>query len=290
MDHYRDTLKVDDIGYVSLTAGVVPDRDIWAAANQYPLDPHANRLVLVRDAERVKRWKPLEDWLASSRLMPTVHLLFVSSDHEFPYVVKDGKSTGELKPHADLIKTRGRVIRCSTPAEEDQIAWLRRYSPMPDTVARYLLTRVAGDLGRARSVCLKARLFSGEPSEEVISVLCSESPGDNFVEELLAQRKPRALLALEGLPERDYSKTIGFLDSRLEVMGKLNDALRQRKTLKDVVVAGTVPQFLARALMPYAKYYDRDKRSHCRRVLAAADEGLRAGARVGVMESIVSLW
>lgn len=79
VDSVRANLHASDMDYVSLVAGSSPDREIWAALNQYPFDPKANRLVLVRDVERVKRWAPFLDWMANSRLLPTNYALFVSS-------------------------------------------------------------------------------------------------------------------------------------------------------------------------------------------------------------------
>jgi hypothetical protein len=123
-----------------------------------------------------------------------------------------------------------------------------------------------------------------------VDVLCSESPGDDFVDALIKGDKRRAAVCLEAVSVRDYSKVIGTLDSRLEVLAKLSSALRSKKTIRDISIDKTVPVFLARAYLPSAKYYDREKRAHCRRVLAAVDDGLRSGVRDGVLESICALW
>jgi DNA polymerase III delta subunit len=291
VDHTRAALGVSDMDYVSIVAGSAPDKEIWAAANQYPFTPDQNRLVLVRDAERVKRWDPLEAWLANTRQLPTVHLLFVSSEHDFPYQTgKDGKSTGDLKRHVGWIKGKGHLVRCSYPNEEDVVAWVKRQVDSPVRVAEHLLRRVGGDLGLARNVCLKAQLFSGELSTPVVDVLCSESPSSDFVDALVRLQKPKAFRALEVLPQDAWSMTIGQLDYRLEILGKLHSALRKGQTIKDVSISGSVPVFLARELMPVAKIYDRDRRLSCRRVLAVADDALRGGARDGCMESLVALW
>lgn len=290
VDHVRKHLDVADIDYISMVGGVDKDRDIWAAANQYPTDPTAKRLVLVRNAEKITRWKPLEGWIAASRTIPTLHLLFVSEEHDFPYVkTPEGKNV-ELKTHAEAIKNRGRIIRCSPPAEEDQYTWLKQFGNLSDDTAKYLLTRVAGDLVAAKGAVLKASMFQGEITPSVVDVMVLPEPGDAFVLELLALRKDRAINSVVGVAEKDISKTIGILDSRLEVLGKLHRLQRERKTAKDIIVSGAVNQFLVRMLIPYASTYDQSKRLHCRRVLAAADDAYRSGARTGILETVTALW
>src|SRR5207247_5800197 len=83
VDTIRARLRVSELDYASFTGGVDLDRDIWAAANQYPLNPTANRLVLVRRAEKVRNWQPLEGWLAASRQLPGNHLLYVAAADDF---------------------------------------------------------------------------------------------------------------------------------------------------------------------------------------------------------------
>lgn len=292
VDTTRQLLSVSEMDYVALVAGLAPDKEVWAAMNQYPMEPTANRLVLVRDAEKLKRWRPFEDWMSNSRQMPTVYLLFVSGQHEFPYIVKDGKSTGEFPPHIDVIKNRGRLVRCSTPNEDDLLAWVQRQAPMDGAVAQHLLERAAGNLGIVSNVCRKAALFPGRPSTTVIDVLCAEAPSDDFVDSLLTLNKQRAIRSLEAVPTSDYGKVIGRLDSRLELLAKLHSAVRQRKTLKDIAVSGKsdVPVFLARTLYPVAKHYDPIRRRSCRTVLTATDAAVRSGSTRGVMESLVALW
>lgn len=289
VDHVRATLACSDLDRACYDAGSTPDKEIWASINQYSLEPGAKRLTVVRDAEKIKRWQPMIEWLQESRLTPNSYLLLVSNDTELPYVKKDGKTDG-LQPFAEAIKARGHLVRCATPSEEALVGWVQRRVACSEDTAKYLLERSAGELGLVQSVGQKLALFPGEPSREIIDVLCVERPAEDFTEAIISGRKPKALSALEGLSERDYSKVIGLLDSRLDLLSKLHLALRRRMSMREIVSMKGVHVFIARPLIPYSKNYDPIRVRRCRQLLAVIDDALRSGARDGCMEALVSLW
>jgi DNA polymerase III delta subunit len=265
--------------------------DIWDGVNSDPLDQNRNRLILVREAQKVRNWNPLANFMANLRLLPTTYLLFVSSEPDFNYEVKRAKDTpSQLAGHLETIKGKGSLVRAVYPSEEDTVAWLQRYLPgVGAGVVTHILIRSGGDLGIARNVARKASVFRGRLSTEIVDVLVSDRSSDGFVDALLAQDKSSAFRALKLLPERDYLKTIGLLDSRLETLTKLFIGVRAGQGIKELAMAG-VPAFLARALMPLAKIYDPQRVAACRSVLAVVDQEIRRGARGGTMESLVALW
>lgn len=291
VDTTRGALAPSDVDYVSLTAGSVPDKEIWAAANQYPLVHGANRLVLVRDAQKIKRWAPLEEWFARSRQLPTVFLVFVTSDERLRYGEPDEAGRRTLLAPALWIKNRGSLVECNTPNEADLTAWVQRQAPLADHVAQYLLARVGGNLATARNLVRKLAVFDGgQPSEEVINVLCAEMPSDSFVESLLHMKKTDALAAIDALPDKEYGKVVGLLDARLELLGTLNKAVRARAGMREISQLPGVPVFLARQFIGVAKDYDQQRVAYRRRVLAVIDEALGLGAREGTLEALVALW
>ena len=287
VDATRTTLGVTDLDYLSFTAGSDPERDIWAAANQYPLTPGANRLILVRGAEKLTRWEPLEFWLTNSRKLPNTYLLFIAHELDFPYRIVDGKRTG-LKAHVELIKTRGRIVRCAAPNETDAVAWVRRRAPaLDDATARYLLQRTGGRLMPAAGVCAKLALFSGTVGRVTIDALADEAPAESFTDSLLALKKREALMAAQTLSEPEYPAVFGLLDSRLDTLAGLWRATRLGLSGRDI--ENTSP-YLVRQYLPIAKHYDPKRCVYSRRVLAVCDEALKNGARVGVIEALVALW
>lgn len=283
VDTIRAHLGVAELDYVSLSASPTFERDVWAAANQYPLNPGSPRLVLIRDAQKLTRWEQLHRWLARTRQLPGVHLVLVSADADLPTT---GKRT--LAPHAAALKApRGTLVRASLPAPADLLAWVHRRARIDDTTALYLLERTGGDLALAAAVCAKLSLFAGAAGRTAIDALVAERPATDFTACLLALDKRRALLCIPDLTDAETTRTIGLLDSRLDLLSALHRIQLAGQSYRDAV--GINP-YLVRAYLPLARHYDPKRCVYRRRVLAVVDDAFRSGARTGVLESLVSLW
>lgn len=272
---------------VSLIGGVDTDADIWAQANQFPLEPGAPRFVLVREAQAVRHWLPLRHWLAATRTLPSVYLVFVSAEPEVPSVKADGKKNPA--PHIDWMRApKGHVVRCSTPNPDDAVTWLRRHATLTEDAARHLLTRVGGNLRAARTVATKLSLFPGVPAgPRAIDALVTELPGAGFVDALVALDRPGALRGLTGLNDAERLRSLSTLEQRLDLLATLHQHLRAGLTPRDIQ---GVPHFLVRLYWTYAKHYDVHRCAYRRRLLAVLDDAVRNGARTGVFEALVALW
>ena len=269
------------------------ERDVWAEANQYALDPGERALVVIRDAETCQNWEPLTQWIDASRTIPNMNLLLVSNEADFPYLPsKDGKRP--LRPYVQQIQKRGSVIRCSMPTGEesgDAIAqWVQSMRPMPHETAKYLIRRTGGELRDIRDVCAMLDVLDGVPGPGVIDELCPQRPADDFVDALLSLDKPAALKALETMPSQEYGQALAFLDTRLGQLGTLREEMAKQKTLRDIGREGRVPGFVAVRFRDVAKHYDPKRVVRCRQALAVVDSAARQGQRESVMEVLVSLW
>lgn len=287
VDTTRSAVGASVLDSLTFTAGEDPDREIWAAANQYPLDPGAQRLILVRAAQKLRHWAPLHPWLASTRQLPGVHLLFVSDDADIPQVSAPGKKV--TAPHIEVMKApRGHVVRCSTPNADDAVAWVCRQATVDTRTAQHLLTRVGGDLVAAKAVCGKLGLFPGvSAGSRAVDALVTQMPGLGFVDALLDVRRPEALLCLPGLTDGERLRVIGLLDHRLDLLATLHRHIKAGLTQRDIQ---GVPHFLVRQYWFTAKHYDTAQCAYRRRLLAVIDDALRSGARTGAFEALVALW
>lgn len=275
------------MNYLAVYAGETAERDIWSEAAQYPLDVGSNKLVLIRNAEKLSQWDRLQSWMGYTRQLPGVYLVFVSNEIDLPHITANGKKAG-LKPHLAMIRApRGSIVKCSTPNESDALSWIQRRSSLDDATARHLLVRTGGDFVDISAVCRKLALFGGRANSSTIDAMCTERPGAGFVDNLLAINKKKALLAIPGLIERENNMMIGLLDSRLDLLQALHHVHNSGQPLREVM--GINP-YLARQYLPLARHYEPARCTYRRRVLAVVDDALRQGARDAVWEALVALW
>lgn len=264
------------------TVGADPERVIWARAYQHPLTPGAPALITVRRAEKISGWEPLHEWAAQMRLIPGVHLLFVADTDDFP------RAGDTLAPHLELIKTKGRIVRCSRPNEGDLLAWLLRRAPTLDThTARHLLARTGGDLSQAADTCTKLAVLPGTPTRAAIDVLAAAQPADTLADALARCDKPAALLAAAHLDPRELLAVITTLTGRLELLAALWQPARAGLTAREITGH---PSYLVHTWLPFAKHYDPKRYAHRLQVLAVCDDAARSGARTGLAEALIALW
>ncbi len=267
--------------YVSLARSSTFDTDVWAEAFQSSLTVGMPRLVVVRDAEHLKRWDKLDLWMGLRRRMPGVFLLFVSGQPDVP------KEGGKVARHLAVIKApAGFLVRCTRPKEDDALAFARRRAPSLDAdMAGYLLRRAGGELTTVAAACAKISLFDGAVGPTTIDALCAERPADNFVNHLVAGQKRQALLCLPDLEDRPLG-VLHRLGNLLDLLAKLHRIQISGQSWRD---AG-VDSFQAQLYLPQARDYDPKRCVYRRRALAVVEDALLQGATVGVMEGLVALW
>jgi DNA polymerase III delta subunit len=284
VEDIRTLLNVPTTDYIELDA----DNIIWELASQYPLDVNANRLVVVRHADKLDNWQPLSDWMSLSRSNPNNYLLFVSSNSDAPVIYDKGKKVSYLD-HIELIRTKGKFIKCSQPNDEDLVSWAKSYG-LTEATATYLVERASGDTARMYEVLKKIHIWNGSPNNKVIDVLCDEQALDSFADYLILRDKKNAYLALSTMSEEEKAKTINRLDSRLDLLMEIGKHVRKRMYAGDIAATTGIKIFLVKRFMPLVKEYDDRKIKYCRQILAMTDGAIRDGAKVGVWESLVTLW
>jgi DNA polymerase III delta subunit len=278
----KKMLNPSDLDYISLSYGPGFEQAVWSEANQFPLTPGANRLIVIRDANKLTRWNQLAAWMTRTRSLPGVYLVFVSDKPE-QLAGKKG-----VPAHLSCIRApRGFIVRACGLPEDDAVAWVCRRGNLDPSLAKYLLTRTGGNLAAAAAVCTKLSLFAQGAGSATIDALVAESPCDDFTEDLIAGRKRHALLSLPDLNHTDRIRAIALLDSRLDLLATLHRMQAAGQGWRD---AGPISPFLLRQYLPHARNYDTDACTHRRQVLAVLDDVLRRGADDGVMHALVALW
>jgi DNA polymerase III delta subunit len=292
----KDDLAPESWNYIPLSVGEDTERSIWSEIDQHPIDS-GMRLVVIRNAERIKDWFRLEDWIRFRNLNPNSYLVFVSNEDRLQRLpVPEGAergTKGAIAPHIAALSGKGTAVECrpyTQATAKYAVKWVQEKAPMRDGIAGYLLDRANGDLRLVRDICEKLAVFPDDISITTVNALLSEQPRDDFSDALMALDKKTALLSLEQLPESEYSRTLGLLDSRLDLAGLVHDMQSEYKSPSQISAAAGSKAFLVKDILPVSKHYDRKRRLQIRKVLATADEALRSGNSIAVLEAVVALW
>lgn len=281
----KSILDVPDTDYVEVDAS----SDFWATASIYPLDDTVNRLVVIRNAEKVISWQYLAEWLIQSKNNPQTYLLFLSYDADAPSIYSKGKRV-QYQEHIDLIRTKGKFIKCSTPNDEDMLNWVRGSSNLSEPTAKHLLDRAAGDIDTIYSVLKKLDVWQGSPNSKVIDLLCPANPTESFVDAIVLRNRQEAFTALAQMTDEDKSKIIARLDARLDMIYELGKHVRRRTYHGEIAASTGIKIFLVKKFANASVDYDFKKVKHCRQVLAVVDAAYRQGVKTGLWETIIALW
>lgn len=287
IEETKRILDISEFDYVSLSADSDPEVAIWDAAYQYSLDPDAFRFVLVRAADKISRWEPLKSWFADSRHLVNTYLMFVSDEADYP-TVSDTK--GELLAHVELIRNKGKAVRCSMPNEHELTEWVKRNSTFGDSTTKFLLQRTGSDLAAVANICKRSMMFKNDPGNVIVKQLVEEASLQSFADALIFNNKKSALLEIQKTPVSEYSKIIGQLYSRLDMLYVLHKAAPNFNTIKEMSAATGVKIFLIQRYLSAAKTYDRNKVIKCRNLLTIVDDAVQRNATDNALELLVTMW
>lgn len=270
---------------VSLSAAEDKEADIWAHATQYPGD--GIRLVVVREAQRLRRWEHLTLILGAWRELAMVRLLLVSDADDFP------RQDGELAPHVRQVRdcSAGQAIRCSAPSGDALLDWLASRLPEGGRVTASRVLGLTGtdepDLQEAAQAAARLRLL-GSTQGSALQQATECVPG-GFADTLVLSGVRAAMASAAEAGHSDIGAAIGLLDSRLGVLTTLYQAQQEKLPPAEVGRRG-VGQFLQRRFSEVARGYPPGRVQRCREVLAFADSYWRSGASSGVLESVAAQW
>jgi len=286
VEDIKTTLQVPDTDLIELDARTT--NSVWDKASQFPLNPDANRLIVVRNSESVSNWTELSKWLTQTKNNTANYIVFVSHQSDAPAIVVKGKRTS-YQEHIEIIRTKGKFVRCSQPNDEDLVNWGKSYG-LTKAVAEHLVERTSGDTRAMLDVLKKVHVWQGSPSEKAVDLLCEEQALDDFSDYLVLRQKNLAMLSLQSMSDEDKSKIISRLDYKLDTIMEINRCVRKRMYSTDIAATTGIKIFLVKKFIPVSKEYDEPKIKYCRKLLAMIDSSLNSGAKVGVWEVLISLW
>lgn len=273
-------------------------RKIAAELYQHPLGA-GERLVVIRHADVIEDWSFLTEWIPKRSQNPKTYVVLMSEASGIPRIepTPDQRRAGiKAHPpeHLDLIQKRGAVIECrsfTTATAKYSPAWVQSMIPMRDNVAKHLMERANFEVRLVRDTCMKLRMIGvTDVTITHINQLLAEQPRDTFVDAILARDHKTAILASRTIPESEYGKIIGQLDSRLDLTGLVHDMMVEHSKPGDIARAAGKQAWLVPEIIPVAKHYSSKRRLELRKVLALADNAYRSGHPKGLLDVIASFW
>jgi DNA polymerase III delta subunit len=282
IDDIKMILDIPVTDFVSLSA----TDNFWESASQYSLDPTVNRLIVVRQADKISDWAALESWIKNRPA--NNYLVFVSEHSDAQSIYAKGKRVSYVE-HIEIIRTKGKFIKCSLPNEDDLSSWAQSYG-LSSHVAQHLIERTSRDTALMFNVLKKLHLWNGSPNQKVIDLLCEEQALDSFADYLIIGQKQTALTALSVMNDSDKSKVISKLDKRLDMLLVLGPHVRKRVYAQDIASNTGINIYLVKKFSPVVKNYDPKKIRYCRQILTLVDGALNNGVKKGAWEALVSLW
>ena len=299
LTHIKTQLGPEPWNYVALAAGEDSERAIWNAADQFPMGG-SPRVVVIRNAEKLQQWDRFIAWIKDRTFHPRTYLVLISNEERVPKTepTPEERRKGakpEPLPYIAAIGAKGHVIECrpyTTATSKYSVDWVQSKVRMREVVAKHLLLRSNFDLRLVRDVCRKLRVLP--PDQEVtlamVNAILSERPRDTFADALLALDRKTALLALQDIQPDDYGRTIGYLDSRLDLAGMVHDMMSEHRAPHEIARAAGAQAWLVPDIMKVAKHYSSKRRLDQRKILAIADEAYLGGQRDGILEAVVAFW
>jgi hypothetical protein len=268
--------------------------DVWSAASSPPGDPDERLLVLVRNAQRLKRWDQLGT-LLSARDLGQLRVLFVSSEPRLARRPGEDEEKAVLAPHLALLRDSraGMAVECRVPEDwrempDWMLDWASAALGTAGRVTGEALLMLSGSVSEAAAVAAKIRGAGIVPSRDVIAELAD--PAASYTEAVIAGRTVEALAASPSLDRDGIGAAIGLLSSRLDLLLALHEAAERRWDARETAVKGNVPRFLQQRYKGAAASYSPGRARALRVILAEADAAWRSGAHEGIPEFVAVLW
>jgi hypothetical protein len=263
------------------------DQAIWDALTTVPFDPADPRLVVVREAERIRDWAPLEHMLAAYRQLPRCTALFVDGGEQ--------PGRGE-NPPADTLQGRllrrsgaAVLVKTSVPGDEELEEWAAALLPEAARgLAAEVLRVTGGDVRAARDLCARLSVLPPDLERRTVSWLAGE-PVFDFASAVIAGNRKAAFSAAPLLTSDQLGYAIGTLAGWLDDLAVLAPAAARNATLREIGALG-VSQYSALRLLPVVSRYNPAAIHRDRSVLLVAAEAWQSGQRDGVPEVIAALW
>lgn len=300
---------------------------VWDAVTTQSFVGVRSRMVVVRSADRIRSWGPLQRFIEGAAVFPETTLVLELDRPELGTRQRNRLKSlpgapvwetvyaeweGWLRDYtsAGLVTCSPLSIETPAPRKPSPVArWLSVRLPVSQLQAEYVWRRVGGDSVLARDVVRALRVLgvkdatgmSSSQFASYVDAVVGLHGAEDLVDQLLFERWGNAFASVveQEFTRAEWSRILGLLGQRLDWLGPLHQALATNEQLDQVMRRLNIHRkwilYYAHREDPkhnIARRFDGKKVARCRRLLADFDTQLSRskGVPSGFGESLVAGW
>lgn len=300
---------------------------VWDAVQSQPIPGVTRRAVVVHEADKMRGWKPLQDFIAGASVYPETTLILLLNRTTIGKRVRNRQKSlpgapvyeTTYEPWEEWLRSysSAALLSCN-PLSSDQAdkskpspaaRWLSLRVPVTQKQAEYLWLRVGESSLLARDVVRSLQLVGVADATALgqaqfasyVDAFVGRHGASDLADHLLFERRTEAFATVTGVEfsRADWSKVLGLLGQRLDWLAELHGALLTKEKLDQVMSRLQIPRHM---ILYYAhrddpshnvaRRYDAVRVARSRRLLAELDNVLSSGVSVpvGFGECLVASW
>lgn len=288
--------------------------EVWAELNTHPMRQSATKLVIVRNAHKVKDWSSLDAWLTDMR---TVRCVMESEQSEFSLPLAPRQNNcfrshaGPVRSHtyksgrvkrtctvcdatAEALGKRARMVLCEPPATDASrkatIQLLADQCGASRIKVEQLLQRTDWHVDPALEILEKLDLLNAPLDLELVGLLGVTVEDTRYERHLRNGERAKAVAVAHLVAESEVPNVLNRCENWLSQIARVSRCVKAGQTTAEIANAVGIEWGLAIRLSEQAARFDVKAVNRATMALANAERDWYKGARTGVLEVLAAQW
>lgn len=290
------------------------DTAVWDELNTHPMRQSQSKLVVVRNAHKIKDWTALDAWLNDMR---TVRCVMESDQSEFSAPLNQ-KQTICARGHAGPVRTltyksgrvkrtctvcdetaeilgkRGRMVLCGPPATDASrkatIQMLADQCGASRIKVEQLLDYTGWRVDPALEILEKLDLLGAPLQQDLVQLLGVSTEDTRFERHLRNGERAKAITVAHTVSEGEVPHVLERCDTWLAQVARVSRCVKAGQTTGEIANAVGIEWGHAIRLTEQAARFDVKAVNRATMALANAERDWFKGARIGVLEILAASW